>query len=117
MNRTLKYQNQRKVWWKPGEAMHEPKKLDPLTWKIFCQDGIRILPGNSAMVALSFGIEISEGVVLVALVKDLLKLKCSIQNGVVIENTSDIIIILHNYHASEALDILPGQELCLLRYV
>ena len=110
-----KYINRRKVWWKPGEVNHKPIKLDPMTWKILCQDNIRILPGIIT-VALSFGLEISGGVTLVSLVQELLKMKCIIQNGIIIENTPDIIIMIQN-NSSEALDILPGQELCLLRYV
>ena len=116
MNWTLKYQNKRKVWWKPGQVTYEPKKLDPLTWKIFCQDNIQIPPGTIITVALSFGVEMAEGATLVSLVQELLKLKCSIQNEVVIENTSDITVIIQN-NSSEAVDIIPGQELCVLRYV
>lgn len=116
MNRTLKYENRRKVWWKPGEVTHKPKKLDPLTWKIFCQNNIEILPDTIIMVALSFGVEMSEGATLVSLVQELLKLKCSIHNAVVIEDTSDIIVIIQN-NSTEVVDISPGQELCLVRYV
>ena len=116
MNCNVKYKNRRKVWWKPGEVTHEPKKLDPLTWKIFCQDNIHIQPGKSIQVALSFGVEMAEGATLVSLVQGFQRLKCSIQNEVVIENTSDITITIQN-NSTEAVAILPGQDLCLLRYI
>ena len=54
----------------------------------------------------------SEGVTLVSLIQELIKKKCIIQNGIII----DIIIMIQN-NSTEVLDILPGQELCLLRYV
>ena len=112
----LKYINRRKVWWKPGEVTHNPIKIDPMTWKILCQDNIQILPGAIVTIALSFGVEMSEGVTLVSLTQELIKKKCIIHNGIIIENTPDIIIMIQN-NSTEVLDILPGQELCLLRYV
>ena len=86
-----------------------------MTWKILCQDNIQILPGAIVTIALSFGVEMSEGVTLVSLTQELIKKKCIIQNGIIIENTPDIIMMQNNL--TEVLDILPGQELCLLRYV
>ena len=53
----MKYENRRKVWWKPGEVTHNPQKLDPVTWKVFCEENIKI--------ALSFGVEMSEGATMV----------------------------------------------------
>ena len=111
MNCNLKYRNRRKVWWKPG-----PKKMDPLTWKIYCQDGIQIPPGSITSVTLSFGVEMSEGATLVSLVRELKELKCAIQNGVLIENTPNIEIIIQN-NSTESIAIEACQELCLLRYV
>ena len=29
MNCNTRYRNRRKVWWKPGEVTHNPRKLDP----------------------------------------------------------------------------------------
>ena len=112
----MRYKNRRKVWWRPGKVTHEPKKLDPLTWKIFCQDNIQILPGKSVLIALSFGVEMSDGVTLVSLDQELKRLKCSIQNEVLIENTPDVVILIQN-NSTEVVTLLPGQDLCLLRYV
>ena len=36
----MKYRNRRKVWWTPGEVIYNPRKLDPVTWKILCQENI-----------------------------------------------------------------------------
>ena len=111
------FRNRRKVWWKPGETIHNPKKLNPVTWKIFCQDNVAILPGKSVLLALSFGVKMSEGAVLVSLDQELKISKCSIQNEVILEDTSDITIIIQNNSVNTAISISPGQDLCLLRYV
>ena len=50
----MKYKNRRKVWWKLGEVTHSPQKVDPVTWKILCQENIEILPEKSVLIALSF---------------------------------------------------------------
>ena len=116
MHCDMKYRNRRKVWWKPGEVTHRPQKLDPVTWKVFCEENIRILPGESELIALSFGVEMSEGATMVSLTEKLKRLKCGIQNEVVLENSSDITIIIQN-HSIETVSVSSGEELCLLRYV
>ena len=112
----MKYKNRRKVWWKPGEVTHSPRKLDPVTWKILCQENIEILPEKSVLIALSFGVEMSEGATMVSLDESLKRLKCGLQNEIVLENTSDITIIILN-NSTETVSISPGQDLCLLRNV
>ena len=111
------FRNRRKVWWNPRETIHNPKKLNPVTWKIFCPDDITILPGKSVMLALSFGVKMSEGAVLVSLDQELKRIKCSIRNEVILEDTSDITITIHNNSIDTTVSISPGQDLCLLRYV
>ena len=111
------FRNRRKVWWNPGETIHNPKKLNPVTWKIFCQENVTILPGRSFLLALSFGVKMSEGAVLVSLDQELKRIECSIQNEVILEDTSDITIIIHNNSIDTTISISPGQVLCLLRYV
>ena len=63
----MKYKTRRKVWWKPGEVTHSPQKVEPVTWKILCQENIELLPGKSVLIALSFGVEMSEGATIVSL--------------------------------------------------
>ena len=116
MNFDMKYRNRRKVWWKPGEVTHNPQKLDPVTWKVFCNENMRILPEQSVQISLSFGVEMSEGATMVALTEKLKRLKCGIQNEVVLKNSSDITIIIQN-HSTETVSVSSGEELCLLRYV
>ena len=112
----MKYKNRRKVWCKPGKVTHSPRKLDPMTWKILCQENIEIIPEKSVLIALSFGVEMSEGATMVALDESLKILKCGLQNEIVLENTSDVTIIIRN-NSTETVSISPGQDLCLLRYV
>lgn len=109
----MNHRNRRKVWWKPTEGH---KKLDPVTWKIFCQENTEILPGKSVLITIPFGIEMSEGVTMVSLDEKLKRLKCGIQNETIIEDTPDISIIVQNY-SEEIVSIQAGQALCLLRYV
>ena len=112
----MKYKNRRKVWWKPGEVIYNPRKLDPVTWKILCQENIEILPEKSVLIALSFGVEMSEGATMVSLDESLKRLKCGLQNEIVLESTSDITIIILN-NSTETVSVSPGRDLCLLRYV
>ena len=114
MSCNMKYKNRRKVWWKPGEVIYNPRKLDPMTWKILCQENIDILPEKSVLIALSFGVEMSEGATMISLDESLKRLKCGLQNE--IESTSDITIIILN-NSTETVSISPGRDLCLLRYV
>ena len=104
----MKYKNRRKVWWKPGEVTHSPQKVDPVTWKILCQENIEILPEKSVLIALSFGVEMSEGATMVSLDESLKRLKCGLQNEIVLENTSDVTIIILN-NSTETVSISPGQ--------
>ena len=58
----------------------------------------------------------SEGATMVSLDESLKRLKCGLQNEIVLESTSDItIIILDN--STETVSVSPGRDLCLLRYV
>ena len=53
---------------------------------------------------------------MVALDESLKRLKCGLQNEIVLENTSDVTIIIRN-NSTETVSISAGQDLCLLRYV
>ena len=87
-----------------------------MTWKILWPENKQILPEKSVLIALSFGVEMSEGATMVSLDKSLKRLKCGLQNEIVLENTSDVTIIIRN-NSTETVSISPGQDLCLLRYV
>ena len=67
-----------------------------MTWKILYQGNIEILPGKNVLIALSFGVEMSEGGTMVSLDESLKRLKCGLQNEIVLESTSDITIIILN---------------------
>ena len=73
-----------------------PKKINPVTWKIFCQENIEILPGESTEVTLPLGVKMSEGAVLVSLHQELKTKKCVIYNEIILEDTSDITIVIKN---------------------
>ena len=62
-----------------------------MTWKILCQENIEILPGQSVLISLSFGVEMSEGATMVSLDESLKRLKCGLQNEIVLESTSDTV--------------------------
>ena len=54
MSCNMKYRNRRKVWWKPGEEIYNPIKLDPVTWKILCQEN-----GTRRLVYYHYGLILS----------------------------------------------------------
>ena len=71
-------------------------------------------PGKSVLIALSFGVEMLEGATMVSLDESLKRLKCGLQNEIVLENTSEVTIIIRN-NSTEIVSISPDQDLCLLR--
>ena len=104
------------VQWKPKDVTYKPEKLTPQTWKVFCQKQMNILPRQTTLISLSFGVEMSEGMILISLKHDLKEQHCSVHNETILESLPDILITLQN-NSEKMVIISPGQELCFLHFI
>mgnify|MGYP003390553951 FL=1 len=104
------------VHWMPKEATYNPLRQNGgLRWEIFAQNKITILPKNAFTVILGFGVKMTDGICLISLKQELKQRRCSLQDGVVSEDTDDIIITIQNNSDSE-VKINESESLCLINY-
>ena len=100
------------IQWLP---LREARKVNPMTWEIFCQEDIKLKPKEVKQIQLGLGFVMSEGVVLVGLTNSLKFKWCSLQNEVSLEDTKDIVITLTN-NSNEVVDIQESELLCHVCY-
>ena len=102
-------------WLIPDNIRQYVKKVNITTWEIFSQEDITLKPKEVKFIMLGIGFIMSEGVVLTSL-SDLLTIKrISLQNGVYLTDTLDMIIVLTN-NSSENIRIPKLTTLCFVCY-
>jgi len=97
------------------EVEFKPKKRDHQTWKIFCQQEIRLQPKETKQIKLQFGVEMSSGALITSLDNALKAQHCSLQSETTIDSVDDVIISVQNNSSKEVL-LAAGQPLCLIHY-
>ena len=102
-------------WMVPNETRQYVKKVNISTWEIFSQEDITLKPKEVKFIMLGIGFIMSEGVVLTSLSDSLTKKRISLQNGVYLTDTLNMIIVLTN-NSSENIRIPKLATLCLARY-
>ena len=102
-------------WLIPPEILKYVKKVNSNTWEVYSQEDIKIQPKEVKPLMLGVGFMMSEGVVLTSLPYSLRKKRCSLQNEVHLENTTDIITSISN-NSKEAINIEKNNLLCLVCY-
>ena len=102
-------------WMIPNETRQYVKKVNISTWEIFSQEVITLKPKEVKFIMLGIGFIMSEGVVLTSLSDSLTKKRISLQNGVYLTDTLNMIIVLTN-NSSENIRIPKLATLCLARY-
>jgi hypothetical protein len=76
------------VLWYPAEDLEYPaQRISDYKWKIFAQENLTITPHSTKTIVLQFGVDMQIGVIIVSLYQEFKKMKCSIQNESVVENT------------------------------
>ena len=105
-NKTIK-------WMVPNETRQYVKKVNISTWEIFSQEDITLKPKEVKFIMLGIGFIMSEGVVLTSLSNSLTKKRISLQNGVYLTDTLNMIIVLTN-NSTENIRI---PKLTTLRFV
>ena len=102
-------------WLIPNETRQYVKKVNISTWEIFSQEDITLKPKEVKFIMLGIGFMMSEGVVLTSLSDSLTKKRISLQNGVYLTDTLNMIIVLSN-NSTENIRIPKLTTLCFVCY-
>ena len=100
-------------WMIPDNIRNFFKRVNTTTWEVFTQNDLILKPKEVKFIMLGIGFIISEGVVLSSLNESLVKKRISLQNGVYINDTLNMIIVLTN-NSSENIQIHKLSSLCLI---
>ena len=102
-------------WMIPDQIRQYFKKVDATTWEVYAQNDILLKPKEVKYILLGLGFYMSEGVVLSSLNDKLTLKRVSLQNGVYLKDTQNMIIVLTN-NSSENILIPKLTMLCLVCY-
>ena len=102
-------------WLIPNENRQYVKKVNITTWEILSQEDITLKPKEVKFIMLGIGFMMSEGVVLTSLSDSLTKKWISLQNGVYLTDTLNMIIVLTN-NSTENIRIPKLTTLCFVCY-
>ena len=107
-NKTIK-------WLVPDLIRQYVRKININTWEVFSQEDIILKPKEVKFIMLGIGFMISEGVVLASLSESLTKKRISLQNGVYLTDSLNMIVVLTN-NTSDPIRIPNLTPLCLVCY-
>ena len=102
-------------WLIPNETRQYVKKVNITTWEILSQEDITLKPKEVKFIMLGIGFLMSEGVVLTSLSDSSTKKRISLQNGVYLTDTLNMIIVLTN-NSTENIKIPKMVTLCFVCY-
>ena len=102
-------------WMIPDIIKQYVRRVNITTWEVFSQEDIILKPKEVKFIMLGIGFIMSEGVVLASLSESLTKKRISLQNGVYLSDTLNMIIVLTN-NSTENIRIPKLTMLCLVCY-
>ena len=102
-------------WLVPDIIKQYVRKVNTTTWEVFSQEEITLKPKEVKFILLGIGFIMTEGVVLTSLPDTLIKKRISLQNGVYLTDTLNMIIVLTN-NTSENIRIPKLTTLCFVCY-
>ena len=102
-------------WLIPNENRQYVKKVNITTWEIFSHEDITLKPKEVKFIMLGIGFMMSEGVVLTSLSDSLTKKLISLQNGVYLTDTLNMISVITN-NSTENIRIPKLSTLCFVCY-
>ena len=102
-------------WMIPNYINQYFKKVNGTTWEVYAQNDLILKPKEIKFILLGIGFIMSEGVVLTALNDELIIKRVSLQNGIYLKDTLNMIITLTN-NSSENIQIPKLSMLCLVSY-
>ena len=91
------------------------RKVNTNTWEIYSQEDILLKPKEVKFIMLGIGFIMSEGVVLTSLSNSLTEKRISLQNGVSISGTLNMITVLTN-NSTNNIKIPKMSTLCFVCY-
>ena len=83
-------------WIIPEQLRQYFKKVNGNTWEVYAQNDILLKPKEVKFIMLGLGFYMNEGVVLSSLNDKLTLKRVSLQNGVYLNDTHNMIIVLTN---------------------
>ena len=102
-------------WMVPNHIRQYVRKINITTWEVFSQEDIILKPKEVKFIMLGIGFMMSEGVVLASLSESLTKKRISLQNGVYLTDTLNMIVVLTN-NTNDQIRIPNLTPLCLVCY-
>ena len=102
-------------WLIPDNIRRFFKKVNITTWEVYSQKDLILKPKEVKFIMLGIGFMMSEGVVLSSLNESLTIKRISLQNGVYLTDTLNMIIVLTN-NSSENIQLPKLTSLCLVCY-
>ena len=102
-------------WLIPDNIRRFFKKVNTTTWEVYAQNDLILKPKEVKFIMLGIGFMMSEGVVLSSLNESLAIKRISLQNGVYLNDTLNMIIVLTN-NSSVNIQIPKLSSLCLVCY-
>ena len=102
-------------WLIPDNIRRFFKKVNTTTWEVYSQNDLILKPKEVKFIMLGIGFMMSEGVVLTSLNESLTIKRISLQNGVYLTDTLNMIVVLTN-NTSEPIRIPNLTPLCLVCY-
>ena len=102
-------------WLVPDIIKQYVRKVNTTTWEVYAQNDLILKPKEVKFIMLGIGFMMSEGVVLSSLSESLTKKRISLQNGVYIYDTLNMIVVLTN-NSNENIQIPKSTMLCLVCY-
>ena len=102
-------------WVIPDQLRQYFKKVNSTTWEVYAQKDLLLKPKEVKFIMLGIGFMMSEGVVLTSLNDELTIKRISLQNGVYLNDTHNMIIVLTN-NSNENILIPKLTMLCLVCY-
>ena len=101
-------------WLIPDNIRRFFKKVNT-TWEVYSQNDLILKPKEVKFIMLGIGFMMSEGVVLSSLNESLTIKRISLQNGVYLTDTLNMIIVLTN-NSNENIQLPKSTMLCLVCY-
>ena len=102
-------------WLIPEQLRQYFKKVNGNTWEVYAQNDILLKPKEVKYIMLGLGFYMSEGVVLSSLNDKLTLKRVSLQNGIYLKDTLNMIIVLTN-NSNENIQIPKLTMLNLVSY-
>ena len=102
-------------WLIPNNIRQYFKKVNITTWEVYSQEDLILKPKEVKFIMLGIGFIMSQGVVLASLSDSLTQKRISLQNGVYLADTLNMIIVLTN-NSNENIRIPKLTMLCLVCY-